>query len=98
MNYVFALFGLFIEQPWLALLPAMLMAIVALYSRSRFVWIVTALWVLYAAYEFGVSIRLLCSGECNIRVDLLLFAPVLIALTVIAIVKVYGTVRSREQP
>jgi hypothetical protein len=35
-------------------------------------------WGLYAAYETGMQQRWLCSGECNIRVDLLLIYPFLL--------------------
>lgn len=37
------------------------------------------LWAAYAVYESLVHARVLCSGECNIRVDLLLIYPVLLA-------------------
>lgn len=35
-------------------------------------------WLLYAAYEYLMHLRVLCSGECNIRVDLLLLWPLLL--------------------
>jgi len=35
-----------------------------------------------------MQIRVLCSGECNIRVDLLLIYPVLLALTLASLVRV----------
>ena len=38
-------------------------------------------WLLYAAYEFLMYARVLCSGECNIRVDLLLLWPVLLGIS-----------------
>lgn len=38
-------------------------------------------WLLYAVYEYLMHTRVLCSGECNIRVDLLLLWPVLLILT-----------------
>ena len=40
------------------------------------------LWLLYALYEFGVKQRWLCSGECNIRIDLLAIYPVLLVALV----------------
>lgn len=39
------------------------------------------LWLCYSLYEYLMYTRVLCSGECNIRVDLLLIYPVLIALS-----------------
>lgn len=38
-------------------------------------------WLAYAPYEWAMHARVLCSGECNIRVDLLLFWPVLLCLS-----------------
>jgi hypothetical protein len=33
-----------------------------------------------------MKLRVLCSGECNIRVDLLLFYPLLLGLSVAALI------------
>jgi hypothetical protein len=41
-------------------------------------------WLLYAMYEFSIKQRWLCSGECDIRVDLLLIYPVLLIASVAA--------------
>lgn len=35
-------------------------------------------WLLYAAYETSMQQRWLCSGECNIRIDLFLIGPLLL--------------------
>ena len=40
---------------------------------------------LYACYELGMQRRWLCSGDCNIRVDLVLFYPVLLALSLASV-------------
>ena len=39
-------------------------------------------WLLYAPYELLMHLRVLCSGECNIRVDLLLLWPLLLLVSV----------------
>ena len=39
-------------------------------------------WLLYALYEFGMKQRWLCSGECNIRIDLLVIYPALVIMLV----------------
>ena len=44
--------------------------------------VLTALWLSYSVYEYLMYKRVLCSGDCNIRVDLLLFYPLLIGSTV----------------
>lgn len=79
------LFGGFIAWPWLALVPAA--AMLAMYvRRRRTVVLVAALaWLAYFPYELAIKMRVLCSGECNIRVDLLLFYPLLALLSVWAI-------------
>jgi hypothetical protein len=79
------LFGGFIAWPWLALVPAA--AMLAMYvRRRRTVVLVAALaWLAYFPYELAIKMRVLCSGDCNIRVDLLLFYPLLALLSVWAI-------------
>jgi hypothetical protein len=42
---------------------------------------VGVVWGLYAAYETGMHQRWLCTGECNIRVDLLLIYPILLIVS-----------------
>jgi len=56
-------------------------------AQSRLVLITGLLWILYAVYEYLVQIRVLCSGECNIRVDLLLIYPILFIYTVTSILR-----------
>ena len=43
-------------------------------------------WLLYGLYEIGMQQRWLCTGECNIRIDLLLIYPVLLVGLVAALV------------
>lgn len=50
-------------------------------SRRGGVLVLALLWVAYAGYEYLMYRRVLCSGECNIRVDLLLIYPVLFGST-----------------
>lgn len=78
--------SLFIEWPLLALLPGVVF--LAVYRASRRGWAAAAgvAWLLYTAYEMGMRLRWLCTGECNIRVDLLLIYPLLALLSVAAIV------------
>ncbi|HEX9871821.1 MAG TPA: hypothetical protein VGC99_25140 [Candidatus Tectomicrobia bacterium] len=88
--------SLFIEWSWLALLPASLFLALYRVSRRRFVAAVAVTWSFYALYEYAMHRRWLCTGECNIRVDLLLLYPVLVLISVIAsIVAVWAMVRRR---
>lgn len=54
-------------------------------SRRPVVLVASVVWLLYGVYETGMRLRWLCSGECNIRVDLVLIYPVLLFLSIAAI-------------
>ncbi len=88
--------GILIAYPWLALVPAIGFGLVAYRARRGITWSASVLWVLYAAYETGMARRILCSGECNIRVDLLLIYPVLLMLSVAAAVAGYRSTRRKS--
>ncbi len=78
----------FILAPFLALIPTLIF--IFLYQRSKR-WsalIAASLWGIYTVYEYAMKLRILCSGECNIRVDLLLIYPLLIFISLFAIVSV----------
>jgi hypothetical protein len=45
------------------------------------------LWLIYAVYEYYVANGTLCDANCNIRVDLVFFFPLLLAATIIALQK-----------
>jgi hypothetical protein len=80
------LLGLFIVWPWMALIPAITFGVM-FFRRRRGVILLTALgWLAYFPYELAMKLRVLCSGECNIRVDLLLFYPLLLGLSVAALI------------
>lgn len=52
--------------------------LVAAAQRPRPAVIVSGiLWLLYAVYEHQVATGVLCDGDCNIRVDLVFFFPLL---------------------
>ena len=74
-----------IGQPMLALIPAGFMAALYWISRRRVVLVAAGSWFCYLPYEWGMKLRILCSGECNIRVDLLLIYPVLLLVSLAAI-------------
>ena len=76
----------FIAWPWLALVPAIVFFWLYRGTRVSRVAATAVAWAAYAAYEFAMQRRWLCSGECNIRVDLLLLYPVLLILSLTAVV------------
>ena len=67
-----------IDKPAMALLPAGLLLLLFATSRNRLTLAAGALWVLYCLYEYAMKYRILCSGECNIRIDLFVVYPALV--------------------
>jgi len=47
------------------------------------------IWILYSVYEYLMYIRVLCTGECNIRIDLLVIYPLLIVSSLVSIILYY---------
>lgn len=80
------LLGLFIIWPWLALFPAAAFGVMFIRRRRGIILLTALAWLAYFPYELAMKLRLLCSGECNIRVDLLLFYPLLLGLSVAALI------------
>jgi hypothetical protein len=70
--------GIFMVHPWLAAAVGALFVTLGWRARRWGVVTIGVMWVLYSAYETGMQQRWLCTGECNIRVDLLLIYPVLL--------------------
>ena len=95
-SIVYAPFSVFIAQPVLALVPAIVFATLYRASSRRVVGAAAALWILYAFYEYGMHRRWLCTGECNIRVDLLLLCPVLWIISLVAATVGLNALRRRD--
>jgi hypothetical protein len=85
----------FIAAPWLALVPAAIFATLAAMRRGVLSVTAALAWSAYVPYEWAMHARILCTGECNIRIDLLLLAPVLLVLTFAAAI---AAVRGRRPP
>ena len=91
------LLGVFIAWPTLALVPAVIFGALYAYRRRKLVLITALAWLVYFPYELSMKLRILCSGECNIRVDLLVLYPVLAVLSV-ASVCVALRAKRRDRP
>lgn len=91
--------SLFIQYPVLAAaLGAVFLALAAL-SRRRSIAIAGVAWLLYGAYETAMRLRWLCTGECNIRVDLLVIYPLLWVVSgVAAVILVRWLARGERRP
>ncbi len=77
--------GYMIAQPLIAVVPPVVLLGLYFLSVRRFVLVVGVLWAGYVPYQFAMKLRILCSGECNIRVDLLLIYPVLAVSSLVAL-------------
>ena len=83
---VLSIMAIMIEYPLLALVPAALFFYLHSVFKARLILVTAIAWLAYVPYEYGMKFRLLCSGECNIRVDLLLIYVLLAALSLVSLV------------
>lgn len=77
--------GILIAFPWIALAVAAAFAALWAWRRASSAAIAAGLWLAYGIYETLILMRVLCTGDCNIRVDLLLFYPILLAVMLVAL-------------
>ncbi len=78
MDRLFMAMAIFIEYPSLAAAFGGVLLGLGRWTRRRVAIGVGIIWLVYAAYEVGMKERWLCTGECNIRIDLLIIYPVLL--------------------
>jgi len=91
------LLGIFVVWPFLALVPAVVFAFMFARRRRLVVLAASLAWFAYFPYEQAMKMRILCSGECNIRVDLLLFYPLLLLVSALAIYAYATSGRARAR-
>jgi hypothetical protein len=78
--------SLFIQWPLLTVVPGLIFLGLYRTSGKRWPAIAGVLWLVYGVYELGMQQRWLCTGECNIRVDLLLIYPLLAVVSLAGLV------------
>ncbi len=86
---------IFILAPYLAAVPALIFLWYFIAHRRWIALAAALLWAAYGVYETAMMLRILCTGECNIRVDLLLIYPLLIAVSIAAAASYW---RNRKRP
>ena len=96
MSFVLGALAFFIRWPLAALAPALFFFLIYYWKKPSFALIAAILWALYAVYESLMKVRVLCSGECNIRIDLLALYPLLAIVSLVALVEL--AVRRRKRP
>ncbi len=79
--------GILIGYPWLALVNAGCFVGLWSWRRTKTSAIAAIAWAAYGGYEYLMLTRVLCTGECNIRVDLLRIYPLLLTASIIAIIQ-----------
>jgi hypothetical protein len=84
-----------IAYPVLALVPSVVFLLLFMACRRFIVLAAAGAWALYTAYEFAMKARWLCTGECNIRVDLLAIYPLLLVLSSVAALAAFRGLRRR---
>ena len=77
---------IFIAHPWVALVIGAGFAALWVWRHRLLAGITALLWLAYGVYEYLMFLRVLCSGECNIRLDVLAVWPTLLALSSIAVI------------
>jgi Na+/proline symporter len=98
MDWLFGVMAIFIEFPIVPAIIGLLLFGLGRLTHRRTATIVGVIWLLYSLYEFGMKQRWLCSGECNIRVDLLVIYPILLIILLVALISLLqrpGQPRSR---
>jgi len=91
-------FYLFVNFPTLIIVPIVLFAALALWSRSLTAWLATAGWTMYLVYELGMKAGEFCSGnDCLKRTPLYVVYPMLAILSLVAMVQCYVHMRDKLQ-
>ena len=86
-----------VNRPLLIVLPMLLFAVLALWSRSATAWAAALGWNLYLIYELGMKAEEFCSGTaCLKRTPLYVAYPFLAILSLAALVQVYVRLRDRR--
>jgi formate hydrogenlyase subunit 3/multisubunit Na+/H+ antiporter MnhD subunit len=82
MDRLLGVMAIFVDYPLLAAAVGAFLVALGRRTHRRVAEAAGATWLLYALYEFGMKQRWLCSGECNIRIDLLAIYPVLLVVLI----------------
>ena len=96
MSLLYESFGFFVRWPLAALTPAAFFLAAYIWKRGALCGLASTLWVIYTGYELLMKGRLLCSGDCNVRVDLLVLYPALFVVSLAAIAEL--VLKKRKAP
>jgi len=82
-----------VDAPWLTVLPVAAFGLAAHRRPRPLLRAAVGAWLVYGAYESAMALHVFGSGQGNIRIDLLLIYPLLLALSVAAAVSAIGVAR-----
>ena len=88
MSSIYELMSIFVEFPFLVAIPAVIFFVLYLKGWGRTIFAAAIVWGLYTLYESAIILGFFCSGDCNIRVDLLVIYPVLLGLSILALIMI----------
>ena len=84
MDWLLGAMAIFVEYPLVAAVVGIVLLALGRRAHRPVAAGVGVVWLLYSVYELGMKERWLCSGECNIRIDLLVIYPALLIALVVA--------------
>ncbi len=73
------------SMPLAGLVPFVFFGLLWAISGLKAVLATAVLWFAYSGYEYLMQAKVLCSGECNIRLDLFAIYPFLLLISTLAI-------------
>jgi len=85
LSLLYESFGFLTRWPLAALASAALFLAGYFWKRGALTGLAAGLWIPYAVYEHLMKWRVLCTGECNIRANLLVLYPALAVVSVAAL-------------
>lgn len=97
MSLLYRTMAVLIEEPLLAVVPCVVFLVLFAVSRKFLILAPALAWLVYLPYEYAMKLRILCSGECNIRVDLLLLYPALLIVSVVGLMVFAVSMLNRHQ-
>jgi hypothetical protein len=96
LDRLLGLMAIFVEYPLLAAAIGAALFALGRYVQRRLATAAGMTWLVYALYEFGMTRRWLCSGECDIRIDLLAIYPVLLVVLIAGCISLLRAAVSRR--
>jgi hypothetical protein len=89
--------AVFMRYPALAAAIGAALVVAGRRAHRRLAVLTGITWLLYALYESGMKWGVLCSGECDIRIDLLAIYPMLFVMLIAGSVSLLWAVATHRR-